>query len=557
MMRTRAALAFSALIAAPALAHASPLIVDQQRVDQTDAQPAAQREELRGLTGESGASPPMAVPAQPTPTIAPSPTGEIGALNAVRISGSSLGSEHLRAAWAPYMGDPLDSDTITEISAEIAALYAASDIALYSVVTPEQDLSTGVLQIQVIEGHIANIVIQTDVADAPDVRLARTYAERLTEEAPLRRSTLERTMSLIRDISGERVEATLTPAAELGGAQLTLAMRRNRADVGFSISTRGTPLLGETQASADVSLHGMIRGGDRTDIAVTAPLDGDFFRYVALSHSTPIGDDGARLTANVSNMQTQPDGLAVEGEATSAGLSISYPIIRNYRRSLYASLGVDALDTENAVVGQVVDTNRTRAVRAGLTYTDSNPNRVFSASVFSSLGFDGMGARVDPLFAEADFNKLVLRGSWSRLYADHFALRLNGQLQTSPSLLPASEQMAIGGDAYGRAFASAIAQGDQGAAGSLEIAVLPPESTLPSPFRGSEAYVFYDAGRVRLHERPLLAESEDALSSAGLGGRIALGRRLTLTAELARGIELPDQETDDDWRLVYTLVGRN
>ncbi len=553
-MIVRSALAFTAIALTPtSLANATPLIVDQQRVDQHPAARPAQPDVLRGLTDENGVSPLFVEPAEPR---APAINTNLAPLSAVSITGSSLPTATLEATWRNRVGASLDEATITAISDALTAAYQQSDIALYSIVTPAQDLSDGALDVRVVEGHVANIVIQTDDADAPDIRLARTYAERLTTETPLRRSTLERMMSLIRDIPGERVEATMAPAAEAGGTQLTLALRRNRADVGFNVSTRGTPLLGRTQAGADVALNGMIRGGDQTNIAVTLPLGQDSFRYAALSYTAPAGESGASITANISNMHTEPEGLNQEGEATAGGVSFSYPIIRGFTQSVYVSAGLDALDTENATVGQVVDTSRVRAFRIGLSYADGSATTSRNASAFASFGIDGLGARVDPLLADADFAKLALAAGWSHLYAERITLRLNAQAQLSDSALPTSEQMALGGDAYGRGFASAITQGDEGFAGSIETAFILPSAWLPTLFNGAETYAFVDGGYVSVNARPIFAGFDDSLASAGFGARIPMGRELLLGLELARPIETPNAGDDSDWRFVYSLVGR-
>ena len=52
------------------------------------------------------------------------------------------------------------------------------------------------------------------------------------------------------------------------------------------------------------------------------------------------------------------------GEARSAGLTLSHPLIRSYRRNLTLSLALDGLNSENAAFGSLISTERSRAVRA-------------------------------------------------------------------------------------------------------------------------------------------------------------------------------------------------
>ena len=474
-------------------------------------------------------------------------------LRDVRVSGSSLAQADLNAATSSQLHQPIDQSRIVAISEALTALYAESDIALYSVLTPEQSFDNGVLQIEIIEGHISEVLVQTDAPEARDIRHIRALAQRLTEERPLRRSTLERYLSFIRDTPGARVEASLLPAADAGGARLVIEARRNRVDAGFSISNRATPLLGETQISADISLNGVLRGGDRITASATAPVEDDLFRYYGLAYSTPIGADDLTLSLNASSLRTTPTASPVEGEATAGGVTLSYPIVRAYDRTFGASLGLDALDTENAVLGQTVDTSRTRVLRAGVAFADASTVRARNLALSASFGLNAFGARVDPLFASADFTKLAAQAAWNRAFGERLALRLRFQLQASGDILPPSEQIALGGDDFGRAYPSGIVQGDYGGAASAEFAYVPRTSVLPR----SEAYVFIDGGAVWLAERTLMPEYDFDLSSIGFGARFGLGEHVNFGVELAHGLAAPYPGAEEDWRVVYRLSGRN
>lgn len=157
--------------------------------------------------------------------------------------------------------------------------------------------------------------------------------------------------------------------------------------------------------------------------------------------------------------------------------------------------------------------------------------------------------------ADTDFVKLAAQAG-SRRLAQNFALRLNAQAQVSASALPPSEQFAFGGDAYGRAFPSALIQGDHGFAAPVETAFIAPDPWFPPFFQGSEAYAFVDGGVVRTNARPSLSASNESLSSAGFGARLSRGHQFTLGAELAHAIDASTAGDDGDWRVVYMLVGR-
>ncbi|MBL8550682.1 MAG: ShlB/FhaC/HecB family hemolysin secretion/activation protein [Hyphomonadaceae bacterium] len=540
--RILCALALVAFGSEPALAQNAPLLIDRSRMDRAPVLPAPETMRPAGLRGRIEMDG-VAAPAAPSP------------FREARIAGSSLPAQVLLDAWRDRVGVPLDAALVNAIAARLLAAYQRSDVAFFSIVAPDQDLAAGALDIVVIEGHIADIEIQSETPTAPDLALARSYAAHLLAERPLRRATLERTLSLIRDIPGERIEARLSPGQDHGAANLTLAMDRNRADVGVTVSNRGTPLLGRTQANADLSLYGLLHGGDRTDLAVTLPVGEDLFSFVSAGYSTFVGSNGARVAANISHLTTQPKGASSEGEATAGGITFSYPITRSYTRNLSASLGLDALNTQNAVLGQLADTSRTRALRASLAYSDANERQSRSLALIGSAGLGELNAYVNPLVGEESFAKLSVQGAWSRLLMPQLALRLRFQGQTTADILPASELFALGGDEFGRAYPSAIIQGDDAIAGALETAFLA-GALLPPLLAGSEAYVFLDGGSVWLHDRPLLPGADFDLSSIGAGVRIGYRNLAVATLELAGGLDEPYPGAEADWRLVYRIEGR-
>src|SRR3546814_17175573 len=88
--------------------------------------------------------------------------------------------------------------------------YGKGDVSLYTIVVPQQNLSDGVLTLRVVEGYIDDVVITGDVKGR-GLDLVRRYAARLAAEKPLRRPTLERYLSLIRDIPGLETERSDEP----------------------------------------------------------------------------------------------------------------------------------------------------------------------------------------------------------------------------------------------------------------------------------------------------------------------------------------------------------
>src|SRR3546814_17775265 len=91
--------------------------------------------------------------------------------------------------------------------------------------------------------------------------------------------------------------------------------------------------MGRTQVQANATANSLFRQGDQTRLTVSLPTDVERFQYYALSHSTPIGAEGMRLGANIGYLRTRPKNIPVRGEATSAGLTLSYTLKRKIGRA--------------------------------------------------------------------------------------------------------------------------------------------------------------------------------------------------------------------------------
>lgn len=532
-MKSLSRFALAVVAGAPSLALAQPNgVVDQNRVDR---RPQADRN-LR-----KPATPP---PAPPKAEVDIDDPAQVVPLKKVLISGSSLPDATFESAIGAYAGQPLTRGTATAITNAVAETYSHSDVALYTVVAPKQDLSTGELRLNVIEGYVTQVALSGDTKG--DLHLLTPYGGKLGGEKPLTKPTLERYLSLIRDIPGLTVDAQMLAGEQPGQVVLALDLKQKKYDVGLSVTNRGSSLLGRTQLTGDLTFYGLARQGDLTRFTVSVPTEVERFQYYAITHSTPIGGDGLRAQVSAGYLRTKPARLPVVGKAVFAGVQVSYPVIRSYEQDLYLTAAFDGLDSTNAVFGQGTATERTRVARVAASWTKAKPKYAVSASGIGSFGIDGLGARTTTGLADADFRKLNAEIGFDRSLGSRWTVRLKAAVQATGDRLPASEQFGIGGDVYGRAFQSTAVIGDTGWGVSRELAF---KALTKGRLKGSELYVFADAGRVTQKARFTLPEQKFDLASAGAGVRVAFGEKTTLGLEGAYGYDTPLPGQKKDWRL--------
>ncbi|WP_022681689.1 ShlB/FhaC/HecB family hemolysin secretion/activation protein [Sphingobium bisphenolivorans] len=464
--------------------------------------------------------------------------------NAVAIRGIDFvgveAPEPVAQAARQYLGRPASRQTLDALAKSIAQAYAQSDIALYTVAIPQQDLSGGQVKVLLAEGFVEDIVYPNGASP-----LIRAYAEHMRAERPLTRRALERYLSLMRDIPGAKVDVALLRGTKPGGVRLSITPQRKPFDFSFGIDNRTQSGLGSGQLRASAQANSLLRDGDRTDLVLLSAIDFKRYQYAGLSHQTPLGSDGLTLGLSASWLKTRLKNFPVKGEAKTLGASVSYPVIRGYKRNLTISAGLDGLNSDAAFLGAVLSSDHIRTARAAIGYSMIGDKSVLSAGMTVARGLDILNARGTPGFTDTVFTKLTARAGYDRMLGKQFVGRLRVTGQYSADRLSGSERLPIGGPEYGRAFDTALLSGDKGAAGSLELAYRP---TLPPKFKGSEIYGFIDGASVHVKERRNFAGAEYSLASAGGGVRLSYNSQASLTVEGARVIKEPYDEIGG-WRL--------
>jgi hemolysin activation/secretion protein len=503
-----------------------PLILDQNRADRIQ---------------------PVTPSIPPSEAIKPSTeslahVGTAGAnvpINHIAFEGTEIPEVVADAARA-FIGKPATRDTLQQLAKAMSDAYAKSDVALYTISIPDQILTDGDVQVRVAEGFIEKVVYP-DEANG----LIRAYGAQLMAHKPLTKRALERYLSLMRDIAGTKIDAQLVRGQAAGGVVLMLSVSRKRRDVAFGFNNSGSALLGREQLRGEVSAYGLFRDGDRTDINGLASVDFKRVKNIGLAHSTPIGADGMRLSLSAGYLQTQPKQFPIKGEAKTAGISLSYPIIRGYRRNLTVSASVDGLNSDAAVFGAMASSDRTRAARVALGYSNVSEKRVISAGFTASQGIDMLGARSLGGISDLGFAKVNGRVTLDQQVNKRAVLRTRAAGQYSRDRLAASERFAIGGADFGRAFDGAILSGDRGFGGLAELAYRP---KLPKSLGSSEVYSFIDYGKIWIEPRFGGQTVDYDLASVGGGVRIAYKKNAWLELEAARSIDKPYAAFQDKWR---------
>lgn len=486
---------------------------------------------------------PQAEPALPADVVTvPDTVASAGVIRGVVFDGVDPPVDVAHAA-RPFLDRPITLENVQALARALSDAYGETSIALFTVNVPAQSFEGGVVHIQIIEGFIEHTTIVGET-DARSLSLVKRYAAEMTGKRPLSKRVLQRYLSLIRDIPGLTAEAKLLRGAAPGGVQLYLGLNQKGHEVAFSYNNLTQRSLANGEFGVSGKLYGGLRPGDQTTLQLSSATDFKAFRYLGLSHSTPIVD-GAQLSAAVGHIETRQQPFDIRGNANVASIGVSYPVIRAYQRNANVSAVIDGVNSDNAVLGSLLVRERTRAARVTASYGESGERHAVSASLVGAKGIDVLGADTMRTGNDVGFSKLVASAAASRAFGKAVALRVEASGQLSRSALPAVERFLVGGDHFGRAFPVATLAADQGSAASAEIAWLPFRK---GSFARSELYLFGDRAAVRYNERGVVPLQSFNLASAGIGVKAQFRDKATFRAELARRVDKPFR-SNDDWQV--------
>jgi hemolysin activation/secretion protein len=515
--------------------------VDRDRSDRTTPQlPHGDATRLPGST-TSVAPPSAAAPAITTK------------LTTIRYEGASLPGPYLAKATASFIGMPINAERLTALAAAVGTAYSKSDIAYYSVVIPAQIPTGGVLTIRVVEGAVTHYTINGAVDPVTTDRMA-AQIRHIMRDKPLRKSVLERAISLMRDLPGQSVEARIRQL-DLGGALvIDLTASRKKANVGVTLDNNGVANVIDTfQMQVALTANNLIRDGDQTRVSTYLPIHPDRYQYYSISHSTPIGNDGLIFALSGAHLRTRTYDGSIVGTATLAGATLSYPIIRSSTANLTVTASLDGINSTNYFLDTQFGDTRSRAARFGANWSKSDAKNGYAVSAVVSQGLAAFGARAYIGFSEKSFTKVNLQAVVVRTIAKNLTLRVTARAQYSSDLLPVTERATIGGPGAGRAFIIGAITAEKVAAGVAEIAwSLPAKSKL---LKTVSLFAFADGAVAGTIARPYygLPAADYSLSSAGGGIRAQVTRSLLASVELAVPVKRPDSTYGRKARVFFGL----
>ena len=448
-------------------------------------------------------------------------------LGAVNIDGATAFSrKDLSRFFEPYLASDVDGSRLNEMAARITDHYRRTGYLLSYAVVPSQSVEAGMVRVAVVEGRIGDVSV---TGAGPDEGAIEAIAAPLLQDSPLKASTLERALGLMRDFPGLKVTdvALVRTDAQAGIYALKITLKRDRARAFVYSDNRGTDSVGKMRFYSSASLSSVAVKGDEIRLDLFG-MPGRRFHYLygQLLAGVPLGYSGARLSLSASKGDQYLKDERFDGDSTNFSAQLAYPVLRSRKLTLVGKLSV----TDLRSFGREDDArrlrDRMRVARAGVEFGNEAKTRFQGELTLSrGLGFGGMTGVGDPMASRIDasgkFTKATVSFQLSRPLSQKVSARAVAAAQYADRPLLSAEEFSLGGNRIGRAFAFNALTGDSGVGGGAEVSYRLRSARNNRP--EIDAFGFIDGGSaIEARSRGVTGNRKRALASAGVGLRFTV-----------------------------------
>jgi hemolysin activation/secretion protein len=419
-----------------------------------------------------------------------------------------LGDMELKGIVEPFINTPMTYEQMLEIGMVVESYYRQNNY-LARATLPPQDLTDGVLTVDVIESVFSKVEIEQELADLPNTQAhveAIIEAQQKTGE-PLNSKSLDRALALANDLPGMSAQGSLRQGQQAGETELLLKLYQGRTrQAELSMDNAGSRSTGAQRLMATFTWFNPNDIADLFNIVAVHTQGSD---YARLAYSVPVGVDGWRIGANTSVMGYEvvvgePGMVGAVGRAVTQGLEWVYPLLRSDEASATVTLAADSKVFKNtSAQGLLMSDYSAKVLSAQVSgfYRDLNlggGTGTYSVQVsHGDLNLTGsLSEQTDKNGAgtAGSFNKVKATASWQEPITTQTSAFISYTAQLADKNLDSSEKMQLGGMNGVRAYPTG-----EGSGADAQLIQLELRHQLDS---GVTLTGFYDWGQVWLYHSP-------------------------------------------------------
>ena len=485
-----------------------------------------------------------------------------------RVLGNSvLAPVDVERAVYPFTGADKTFADVEHAREALEAAYRAHDFGTVFVDIPEQDVSDGIVRLNVTEGKLRVAHMEGARYFSQNKLLAA-----IPSAQPGSVPKLGQLQKEIADVNAQSADRSVVPVLKAGPVPGTVDLALKVDDhLPFhgSVELNNQYTVGTTRLRANVALEYSNLFNELDDLSMqyqSSPQNRSQVGVYVVSYTTRPFDGG--IKASLVYVHSSSDvptvgALGVLGKGDIISGRLTFPVAYNAQTTQSLFVGADYKDFQEVIVVDPKTSSSTPIpylnFTAGFTGAWREPARNWFLTSSVNLGarnvvndaakFENKRYLASPsyLYVREDASVVqTLPGNFSG------KLRLTGQYTLDP--LITNENFAISGADGVRGFLESEVLGDSALKGTLQVDT---PAWQPASWFGGKLFVFYDAGAMHAIDALSGQPSHVMLKSTGAGFELLGGPYLTGSLTYARALSNGSWFTDNGQQYLNTRSGES
>ncbi len=432
----------------------------------------------------------------------------------VFVGNTALSGVELSRAIAEFTNKPISFAQLVQAANQITQLYVEQGYITSGAYVPVQNLRSGKVKLQIVEGSLADIEVNIVKG-----RLKPNYIRRRLIKAtgtPLNINQLQSALQLLqRNPLIDSLDGELSAGTKPGTNFLTVDVRgADTFKVEVELNNNRNPSIGSFERSLELTEANLLGLGDGLSLSYSNTDGSNQFQG---KYTLPINASNGTLGFNLrvagnKIVESPGDEADIEIDSRDFDLTWRQPVIQTETAAVSRELALDLTASRRESDGSILDIKqpispgandrgetRTSALHFGQEWLQRNRQQVLSARSQFNLGLDVFDATIDVDEPNSQF--FAWRGQFLYLRqlntpqgtpAIGSTILLRSDLQLAADALIPVEQFSLGGNATVRGYRQDALLTDNGWFASAEVRI--PFARLPK-FEGTLQFTpFVDFG---------------------------------------------------------------
>ncbi|WP_295446128.1 ShlB/FhaC/HecB family hemolysin secretion/activation protein [Sphingorhabdus sp. EL138] len=462
----------------------------------------------------------------------------------IKVTGAThFPEERWRAIFASLEGKKIVLSDLREAANKLENLYRADGFFLTRVFIAPQEVRDGTLEVQVVEGFLANAFVQAP--NQASRKLTQAMITPVLGQRPVRFLDLEQRLLLLNDTPGMAVTSVLRPGGTLGSSDILLTAVKPPRAAFAAVNNSGSDAVGPINYSLGTTVIQPFGRPGALDLSLA--ISGEGFRElqaVSGRYAIPLGNNGVVGSIGALVAHAAPGGLIrdldVQSRSGSLSASLRVPLLRSRANSIYLDAGMTLNRSFVKALGTEINDDRSTVASLGLQWRQIGwlaGDMTFGVNVLHGLGLLGANGADAPLPSVQGFNPHFLRLTYqfqrNQPIRGPIGASMTLQGQYTANRLLSGEQISFGGRSIGRAYDPSSVVGERGVGVIGELYASLSGVQVPSLIEATQVYAFADRAQATTLAYEATPKQSTTISSLGVGARFTLLRRLSIDTQFS------------------------